>query len=239
MKLRDENTDKKVLIFVSYLFLAVAITFIGVMLVAANMSNDLYVNKVYQFSGIKIALVIPLLVLAVMVVIDGVSRAGESYRDFCRRIYTNAVLFLEKPIYIWGVLLALIFLIGISLMLLRSGNDSGMGVSDLELRFRSVLEQVMSARPRTKEFLVGFPSLLLAFVAAKKGFTAASQWLIIVGGVGIVDFLNTFCHAHTPFMVSIVRSVNSLVIGVIIALTIYGIWQLIENKQRLNAKEIK
>ena len=230
VKLRSLNAKAIFGTFIVYLFAACAITFCGGVLIAANMSHNLYLNKVFQFSGIKVALLIPLLLFAAMVVTDAVAKEQEKYNDFCRRIYVNAAEFLSKPLFIWGALLAVVLLAVLAMMLVRSGNESAAAVSDFELKFRAVLERIMYARPRTKEFLVGFPAFILAFAAMKKGYKAAAQWLIIIGGIGIVDLVNTFCHAHTPFMISLIRSVNSMVLGMIIATVIYGIWLGIEKK---------
>jgi len=237
VKLRGLKEKTAFGVFMGYLFAACAIAFCGGVLIAANMSHNLYLNKIYQFSGIKVALVIPLLLFAAMVVTDAVAKEYEKYNDFCRRIYANATEFLSKPLFIWGALLAVVLLAFLAIMLMRSGNESAAAVSDFELKFRAILEKIMYARPRTKEFLVGFPAFILAFVAMKKGFKAAAQWLIIIGGIGIVDLVNTFCHAHTPFMISLIRSVNSMILGVIVAAVIYGIWLGIEKKSR--AKELR
>ena len=39
--------------------------------------------------------------------------------------------------------------------------------------------------------------------------------LLLGGAIGQVDVLNTFCHAHTPVLLSLLRVVNGLWLGVI------------------------
>jgi hypothetical protein len=81
---------------------------------------------------------------------------------------------------------------------------------------RHVLESVLSVRPRFKEFLVGYPAMMLvpALVPAHR---RAVGWLLALGaGVGIGDIVDTFSHLHTPLLVSALRVFNGLWIGVVI-----------------------
>ncbi len=47
----------------------------------------------------------------------------------------------------------------------RSGHTAGVPVPAIELKLRTFLEQVMYARPQTKEFIIGHPAFLLATMA--------------------------------------------------------------------------
>ena len=108
------------------------------------------------------------------------------------------------------------------LMMLRTGNDNPNTVSGGELAFRGILEQILPVRPRTKEFILGFPALffgLFILHAAKydpKNLGKFSGWVslcIMLGVVGLTDSVNTLCHLHTPVMVSFLRDIIGLVIG--------------------------
>jgi hypothetical protein len=71
-------------------------------------------------------------------------------------------------------------------------------------------------RPRFKEFLVGYPCMMLlpALVSAHR---RAVGWLLALGiGVGIGDIIDTFSHLHTALTVSLLRIFNGLVIGIAI-----------------------
>jgi hypothetical protein len=75
---------------------------------------------------------------------------------------------------------------------------------------------VLSVRPRFKEFLIGFPCLML-LPALLPAHRRVIGWLLALGiGVGVGDIIDTFSHLHTPLEISILRIVNGLVIGVII-----------------------
>ena len=101
-------------------------------------------------------------------------------------------------------------------MIVRSGNDSDVSPSALELSLRHVLTHVLSVRPRFKEFLVGVPCLMLlpALLARHR---RAVGWLLALGiGVGIGDVIDTFSHLHTPIEISVLRVVIGLIVGGVI-----------------------
>ncbi|MDD5382790.1 MAG: DUF5693 family protein, partial [Candidatus Margulisbacteria bacterium] len=67
-----------------------------------------------------------------------------------------------------------------------------------------------------KEFLVGYPFLFLAAVALFRG---EKKWLWILAAIGVIapiSVFNTFSHIHTPIIVSMIRTMNGLILGLII-----------------------
>jgi hypothetical protein len=58
----------------------------------------------------------------------------------------------RSPILLWQVAAALATLFVLALVVLRSGNDGGVGVSAGELKVRALLDQLLYTRPRFKEF---------------------------------------------------------------------------------------
>jgi len=108
---------------------------------------------------------------------------------------------------------------GLGLYLARSGNFV-LTVPVFEVYFRNFLEALFFIRPRTKEFIIGYPFLYLAAVALLRG---RPGWLWILAALGViapVSILNTFSHIHTPLVISMVRTVNGLVLGVAIGLVL-------------------
>lgn len=202
------------------LCIVTGITLIGALLIAAMMGDTRFLVKVGQFSGVKFALVLPLLLLGVMVITDGVARTGETFADYSARCTRQFRAFFGQPLYLAGATIALVALAFVALMLMRSGNDSGMGVSSIELKTRAILDQWMIARPRTKEFIFGVPCFLFAMVAAANRKRALAMGLLLGAAIGQVDVLNTYCHAHTPVLLSLLRTFNGLWLGVIIGLVV-------------------
>jgi len=138
----------------------------------------------------------------------------------------------ERPIDVFrSPVLAYQLLVGIAIvgaaavLVMRSGNDSDISPSQIELSLRHVLTNVLSVRPRFKEFLVGFPCMMLvpALLAVHR---RAIGWLLALGiGVGIGDVIDTFSHLHTPLTISLLRIFNGLVIGVVIGALLVWVYR--------------
>ena len=112
-----------------------------------------------------------------------------------------------------------------ALMIARSGNDSDISPSPIEMAFRHLLTATLSVRPRFKEFLIGFPCMML-MPALLGVHRRALGWLLALGiGVGIGDIIDTFSHLHTPLEVSILRIVNGLIAGAIVGSILIWIYR--------------
>jgi len=74
------------------------------------------------------------------------------------------------------------------------------------------------ARPRTKEFLVGYPALVLAGTAAALGWRRAAVPLAMAGAVGTAGAINSFSHLHTPLLYTMWRTGNALLVGAVLAI---------------------
>jgi hypothetical protein len=118
------------------------------------------------------------------------------------RIYQLAIL---------GLLLGAAFL-----YVSRSGNQSDITPSAFELSLRSGLTALLGVRPRFKEFLIGFP-LLMLLPALRLEHRRLTGWIFaIAAGIATSDIVDTFSHLHTPLFVSFVRIANGALIGVLI-----------------------
>jgi len=98
------------------------------------------------------------------------------------------------------------------MLLFRSGNF-GLPVFGPEVRLRQALEDLLVARPRTKEFLIGHPALVLAAGAAALRLRAWVVPLAMVGAVGQAGLINSFSHIHTPLVLVVLRTLYALLIG--------------------------
>jgi hypothetical protein len=170
----------------------------GGLLLAAVLSHPVFLLKLAEFRGVKVALLFPSL-FGVFVY----------YRQVgWERLRT---LF-YSPIRLVSLTLASFSLAILAFAVLRSGNTSG-GSLGLEGQVRGILEKLLIARPRFKEFLIGHPFLILFGADGK-----LNDWRIFplfVGLIGQASILNTFAHAHTPLLVSLLRVANGLVLGVL------------------------
>lgn len=215
-RLEDEPAVHPLLPGITVLIMATGLTLLGGLLIAATMAETSYLVKIGQFRGVKATLVLPLFFLLILVVTDGVARAGEGFTAYGARCRARISSFFRQPVYLWGITLALVGLVVLGLIMARSGNDTGLGASGMELRIRNLLEHWLVARPRTKEFAFGHPLLLLGFLAAARRQRALAMLCLLGGAVGLADVLNTYCHAHTPILLSLLRTANGLWIGLLI-----------------------
>jgi len=193
-------------------FRIILITLSGALLIAALLSNNEFMLGIEQFSGIKISYLVPLLlVLAIMWL----------------KVSKGKLMILEnikKPILIEHVILMMFFAVFLVIYISRSGNFSFLPVLSIEEKIRIFLEKTLIARPRNKEFLIGYPALLLAMSMNYLKIKEFKIPIIIIGTIGPVTLINTFCHIHTPFLFSMLRTFNGVWLGLalgLIAVTIF------------------
>ena len=98
----------------------------------------------------------------------------------------------------------------------RSGHTGGVPVPAIELKMRAFLEQVMYARPREKEFMIGHPAFFLMVMAVYKCAPRWWQFVLVCGAViGQGSLVQTFCHMRTPVVMSFVRALDGYAVGII------------------------
>ena len=225
-----------VLMAVGALLASTLITLVGGLLIAAMLTSTVYMVKLAQFSGVKLALGLPLLLFSLLAVSDAVASEGETVDEYWTRVSGNIRALLQRPLYLWGALLGLLVIGVIGYMLLRSGNAGRETALNAELLVRAQLESLLAARPRTKEFLIGFPLFLLSMTAAALRRRTLAIALLIGAGIGQVDVLNTYCHAHSPLLLSLMRTGNGLFLGMLLGLIALTIAWLLLRPRRLHAE---
>lgn len=191
------------------------ISLIGGLFISALLTHYKFILAIQLFSGIKISYIVPLLLVAVYL-----WWKGEKEK-------TSLMEELKRPILFEHALLLGIFLIFLVVYLARSGNFSFLPVPAIEEKMRLYLEKILIARPRNKEFLIGYPLLSLAVAMNYLGITYLKYIIIIMGTVAPVTVLNTFCHVHTPISFSLLRTFHGywlgLLFGIILATIFYFI----------------
>ena len=189
-------------------FRIILITLSGALLIAALLSNNKFMLGIEQFSGIKISYLVPLLlVLAIMWL----------------KVNKGKLMILEnikKPILIEHVIIMMFFAVFLVIYISRSGNFSFIPVLGIEEKIRIFLEKTLIARPRNKEFLIGYPALLLAMSMNYLRIKEFKIPIIIIGTIGPVTLINTFCHIHTPFLFSMLRTFNGVWLGLALGLIV-------------------
>jgi hypothetical protein len=193
-------------------FRVILITFSGALLIAALLSNNKFMLGIEQFSGIKISYLIPLFLVLVIMWLK--MNAGKLM------ILEN----IKKPILIEQVIIMVFFAVFLVIYISRSGNFSFLPVLNIEEKIRIFLENTLIARPRNKEFLIGYPAILLAM---SMNFLKVKEFkipIIIIGTIAPVTLINTFCHIHTPFLFSMLRTFNGVWLGLGLGLIVITIF---------------
>lgn len=183
-------------------------------MVVALLNHISYNLVLQQFRGVSLLHAAPIGLVALYVFLYG---PGDS-------VFGNARKILVTPITVlWIVVLGVLGAAGMYYMS-RTGNAGT--ASGIELTFRSLLENTFGVRPRTKEFLIGHPILLLGiFLTLRYRYAAC---LLVLGTIAQLSMVDTFAHIHTPLVLSISRILLGLGLGLPIGLILIAVWQIAE-----------
>jgi hypothetical protein len=113
------------------------------------------------------------------------------------------------------VVLGLVFVGLIGYFLIRTGNAGAAWKVGWEQGLRDRMEDLFMARPRFKEFAIGYPLLILGFHSQKERFR---RLLVGLGMIGPISMVNTFCHLHSPLSLSFIRTFNGVLLGAVVGL---------------------
>ncbi|MCX5778919.1 MAG: DUF5693 family protein [Elusimicrobia bacterium] len=165
-----------------------AVTLFGGLAIASLLFDGSFMQRIFEIPFVKIAMTVPLL-LSPLIIFSA----------------DELKLLWRKSLQVRHLLVFSLIVIIFSILMLRTGNVSHDWARP-EAGMRQWLEGFLSVRPRTKEFLFGQP-LLFA------GFASGNPWLVWLGMVGQVSIINTFLHAHTPVLISLLRTMYGMLIG--------------------------
>lgn len=193
----------------SSLIIAVMSLLIGSIGMGAMLSGvDYYINNDI-FRGIKLSLLVPMFYTAVLFYLLFIKTKGSKFISDVYRL-------LNANIKVYWVLIGGVVLIIAGYYIIRSGNVSE--INPIEAKMRSTMTELFAARPRTKEFLVGYPALILLVYYMKKTDIKLIQWLLAIGAsILTASVTNSFCHVFTDYSIIVSRTINGLIVGLIIA----------------------
>jgi len=187
------------------------ISLIGALIMVGLLAHINFMLKLDQFIGVKIAHIIPIVIVVFTFYLwqDRDNLPGR-IKGLLDMIVTNKYLILVG-----------IFLVVGFVYLTRTGNEAAV-VSDLELRIRTLLNDLLIARPRTAEFLIGHPFMLLMLYL---GYKHRYLPILTLGIIGQISMVNTFAHVHTPVIISMIRTINGLWLGIAIGIVLILLWR--------------
>ena len=213
--------------------LAILVSFGSSILATSALSEISYLTEIDLYRGVKLMQLIPigifglgyLLVFAYeetgakRAVLSNIGERGEKGR--VQKLWHYLLEVLDRPMklswFVAVVVIAVACVCGLGVgvyYIIRTGNS--MNVSEAELQFRNLLENLLIARPRTKELLIGWPCLLLFIWSLRRHLNFLPLVFGLFMSIGFVSIVNTFLHIRTPFLLSLLRTGWGILFGYIL-----------------------
>lgn len=210
----EEKYSNLQLIIYSTVILAgsVAIALAGAIFAASMLADVKYMLEMDIFRGVKFAQILPFGIFIIMFIIYFMNKDEDSVKG----VVNTAVRFLNKEIKIYYGIIAVIIGAAAYVYISRTGHETEIQPSSIEMITRNFMEYVLLARPRTKEFLIAFPAIFGAVFAASKSSEFYTGMFMLTGAIGTSSVINTFSHIRTPIYLSFARTVIALGFGIVI-----------------------
>ena len=208
------NTFRIIQIATGVLICSVLVALVGGIITAAPISSVNYMLEINIFRGVKVAQLLPIAYFPIAYL--AYFGFGANKEQAGRLELLDIREMLNTSIKLWMIIIALFFGAIGAYYIIRTGHDSSIQVSSFEMVFRNKLEDVLLARPRTKEFLFAFPAIMLMVYASIKGLRIWTILFGVSGVLGVTSVINTFMHIRTPLYLGFIRTGYSLLFGIII-----------------------
>lgn len=236
---KDEKLPKIILIGSLTLIASVLVALFGGLMSAAPISSINYMLEIDIFRGVKIAQLLPIgYYILIFLALFGCSEVNDKANTL---EFKDVNKLLNLSVKAWMVLAALL-IGGLGVYyILRTGHTSSLEVSSVEMVVRNKLEDFLVARPRTKEFLIAFPAIMMMVYCAVRRWRLWTILFGLAGVIGMTSVCNTFQHIRTPLYLGLYRTGYGVVLGIIIGIVgilifeglhyLYGNWR----KKQLDA----
>jgi len=195
-------------LFISIL-MAFCTVLAGGLVVSCGLYHWLYVLRIEQYSGVKTSMIIPIILVALYLF-----KSGYLNRSI------NSVTLGALKRYEFVILVVLAG--GFVIYLTRSGNFPIISAGILESKMRIWLERLLFMRPRTKEFMIGYPALWILVSLRRFNYKPIFKVVLWLGvTIGFITFFNSFCHIHTSFLFILLRFFNALMLSFVVFIFYY------------------
>lgn len=225
-KLRKEKTQRATFFEAFFrgltvLVLCCIISLFGVFFEVSFLGHSKFLLEMDIFKGVKLSQLAPLMAaVLVYMVYFGYKREDDSIGLKFEEIKT----LLTDNVKIWQVVLVGIIGIAGIIFIARTGHETDIKPSELELLFRNMLEMILVARPRTKAFLIAHPALIMMVFMAFKGRGKIFYLpLLLAATLGQGNIVNTFSHIRAPLYLSYARTLYEIVFGAFVGLFMLGV----------------
>ena len=239
---KELSTSKMIISSTIVLLVTCLISFAGAIFIVAILSDVKYMIELDIFRGVKAAQLLPfgiyLLILLLQFINANVNVIGNDIvesKNNLRSIVNPLTKVLNANIKVYYIILGGIIAVIGYIYIARTGHETNVQPANIELMVRNFLENILIARPRTKEFLMAFPAVFAAVFAANKKIPFATEAFMLLGVIGTSSIINTFCHIRTPLYLSIDRTLISICFGIIIGciaiIILNGIYKIFTKMQ--------
>jgi len=201
------------------LVITTLLSLVGGLYIGALLSDVRFLLEMEIFRGVKLVFVAPL-VLITLVYLTRYNLFEPTGPTGSKSLWRQLTAIWEHPVTIKVLALFGAAAVAAWVYVGRSGHTAGIPVPAIELKLRTFLEQVMYARPRTKEFMIGHPAFLLAAMALYRQWPRVVQCgFVVLAMIAQGSLVGTFAHLRTPVFMSFMRALDGLALGVIGGLT--------------------
>lgn len=191
---------------------------LGGLVVGGLLSHSKYLLEIEFFRGVKASEIIPLVVFVVLYLLKfGYDRSISEIKEHDVML-KDLFRFLNVEIKISYLLTALVGGVILYIYIARSGHETTVQPSDIEMIFRNFLELKLLARPRLKEFLMAVPALMMFSYISYKVYKPLVALLGIPAVITFTSIINTFSHLRAPIYLSVVRTFLAIGFGIVIGL---------------------
>lgn len=207
----------------------------GALYISGLLGDIRFFLEMEIFRGVKLTFVLPLICVSVIYIqkFPFFGRSVASGNDFIQFIKNFCRIDIKL-----GLLagLAIIGMAGI-IFVGRSGNN-GAPVPQFEVELRRMLESVLYARPREKEFLFGHPAIIVSLMALYHKWPQILHYIFIIAvTIGQGSMVETFAHMRSPFILSFIRGLDGLAAGTVsILIALVGLVLLTHMTKYLGAR---
>lgn len=208
LKVMKEKYQTFILTLLTVIVTVATLSLMGFIQATLLSGLDYYLNSLI-FRGIKLSLIVPILY--------SFAAYGFIFNDDKDKWVSNVIDFINKEIKVYWVILG-VGAAGVAVIyLIRSGNVTK--ISAIETLMRNSIADVMAARPRTKEFLIGWPSLVLLVYYVKNTDIKLIRWgFAVASSILFASVVNSFCHVFTAAGTIYSRLFNGLFVGAFVTI---------------------
>lgn len=196
------------------LALAITLSLVGAAFLSGVLTDTRFLLEIDIYRGVKLTFMLPIILVAILYVqryniLQQLTSKMDRPVAALNKLANTSLTFKHVAV-LFVILIILLYFVG------RSGHTGGVPVPAIELKMRAFLEQVMYARPREKEFMIGHPAFFLAVTAAYRMAPRLWQFALVCAAViGQGSLVQTFCHMRTPVVMSFVRALDGYAVGII------------------------